>query len=276
MSDGARTQPAWLDAGLAVRRRACSALRRCAEAACSVGAVRALQSRACTSATTRPPCSAESQRCVAGGRDLPAEPLWLEQVHGIDVVEHRRCRAADMRRHAPMPRVAFEPGRVCVVHDGRLPAGRVRRSRGHARRRRARRLARARRGRARSHDRGAAGRRRRELLGVARSGDRAGRVRSRGRRCARHSSRVTRRTHAASQRNAAGRYQADLVRARAPRAARVPASRHVSGGGRCTYSDTRRVSFRSAATGTTGRMATLAWLGSGPRLHVAACYPDHR
>jgi YfiH family protein len=44
---------------------------------------------------------------------LPAEPLWLEQVHGIDVVTH------DGRAPASPPRadaaVAFEPGRVCVV-----------------------------------------------------------------------------------------------------------------------------------------------------------------
>ena len=44
---------------------------------------------------------------------LPSEPLWLEQVHGIDVVEHDgRTTAAPPRADAA---VAFEPGRVCVV-----------------------------------------------------------------------------------------------------------------------------------------------------------------
>jgi hypothetical protein len=46
---------------------------------------------------------------VAGG--LPAEPLWLEQVHGVDVVVHDG-RAGVPRADAA---VAFEPGRVCVV-----------------------------------------------------------------------------------------------------------------------------------------------------------------
>ncbi|HEX6571702.1 MAG TPA: peptidoglycan editing factor PgeF [Steroidobacteraceae bacterium] len=44
---------------------------------------------------------------------LPSEPLWLEQVHGIDVVEHAgEAAAAPPRADAA---VAFEPGRVCVV-----------------------------------------------------------------------------------------------------------------------------------------------------------------
>ncbi|MEI8298912.1 MAG: peptidoglycan editing factor PgeF [Pseudomonadota bacterium] len=42
---------------------------------------------------------------------LPAEPLWLEQVHGTDVVVH------DGRRDVPRAdaAVAFEPGRVLAV-----------------------------------------------------------------------------------------------------------------------------------------------------------------
>jgi YfiH family protein len=44
---------------------------------------------------------------------LPAEPLWLEQVHGIDVVEHPgEAPARPPRADAA---VAFGPGRVCVV-----------------------------------------------------------------------------------------------------------------------------------------------------------------
>jgi YfiH family protein len=45
---------------------------------------------------------------------LPSEPLWLEQVHGIDVVEH----SGEVTAAAPPcadAAVAFEPGRVCVV-----------------------------------------------------------------------------------------------------------------------------------------------------------------
>jgi hypothetical protein len=42
---------------------------------------------------------------------LPAEPLWLEQVHGIGVVRHAGMPAA-----APADAsVAFAPGRVCAV-----------------------------------------------------------------------------------------------------------------------------------------------------------------
>ena len=42
---------------------------------------------------------------------LPAEPLWLEQVHGIEVVRHEG-QAAGSRADAA---VAFVPGRVCAV-----------------------------------------------------------------------------------------------------------------------------------------------------------------
>jgi YfiH family protein len=44
---------------------------------------------------------------------LPAEPLWLEQVHGIDVVEHTGQAVASPPRADAA--VAFGPGRVCVV-----------------------------------------------------------------------------------------------------------------------------------------------------------------
>jgi hypothetical protein len=42
---------------------------------------------------------------------LPGEPLWLEQVHGVEVVRHE-CQAAGPRADAA---VAFVPGRVCAV-----------------------------------------------------------------------------------------------------------------------------------------------------------------
>jgi YfiH family protein len=43
---------------------------------------------------------------------LPAEPLWLEQVHGVDVVRHDGAADPEPRADAA---VAFEPGRVCTV-----------------------------------------------------------------------------------------------------------------------------------------------------------------
>ena len=58
-----------------------------------------------------PAAVAENRRLlrIAGG--LPAEPLWLEQVHGVDVVVHSGQPGVP-RADAT---VAFEPGRVCVV-----------------------------------------------------------------------------------------------------------------------------------------------------------------
>lgn len=59
-----------------------------------------------------PAAVAENRRRLQGGAGLPDEPLWLEQVHGTQVVVHD---GPDL----PAPRadavVAFEPGRVCVV-----------------------------------------------------------------------------------------------------------------------------------------------------------------
>ena len=44
---------------------------------------------------------------------LPDEPLWLDQVHGVDVVEHRG--ATSERPPRADAAVAFERGRVCAV-----------------------------------------------------------------------------------------------------------------------------------------------------------------
>lgn len=59
----------------------------------------------------RPEAVAANRRRLRVAAQLPAEPLWLEQVHGVDVVQHDDARAG-MRADAA---VAFEPGRVCAV-----------------------------------------------------------------------------------------------------------------------------------------------------------------
>ena len=176
---------------------------------------------------------------------LPEEPLWLEQVHGIDVVEHdgTRCRRAPPRADAA---VAFEPGRVCVVMTADcLPVVFVG-SCGHARRRRARGLARTRRRRARSDGRGAAMR-----TGGAASRGSAPRSRQPafevGRRSARSVRRAkTRRTPRRSSPNPAGRYQADLyeLSRAALRACRRQRASAVAV--RCTQRRAGRVLFVSA------------------------------
>ena len=59
-----------------------------------------------------PAAVAENRRRVRVALGLPAEPLWLNQVHGTTVV---RCRP---QSHAPPTAdasVALTPGRVCAV-----------------------------------------------------------------------------------------------------------------------------------------------------------------
>ena len=46
---------------------------------------------------------------------LPSDPLWLEQEHGIHVVEHPGPAATGAAQPRADACVAFEPGRVCVV-----------------------------------------------------------------------------------------------------------------------------------------------------------------
>lgn len=59
----------------------------------------------------RPESVAENRRRLRAAAALPGEPLWLEQVHGVDVVEHSGTTAP---RRADAC-VAFERGRVCAV-----------------------------------------------------------------------------------------------------------------------------------------------------------------
>ena len=46
------------------------------------------------------------------GRDLPADPLWLNQVHGTSVVVNDGLQVKTPEADA---QVAFDPGRVCAV-----------------------------------------------------------------------------------------------------------------------------------------------------------------
>lgn len=59
----------------------------------------------------RPEAVATNRVLLRAAAHLPAEPLWLEQVHGADVVRHEGAIAA-ARADAS---VAFEPNRVCAV-----------------------------------------------------------------------------------------------------------------------------------------------------------------
>ncbi len=59
----------------------------------------------------RPAAVTENRARLRQAAALPGEPLWLEQVHGVDVLVHEgtpATRSADAS-------VAFEPGRVCAV-----------------------------------------------------------------------------------------------------------------------------------------------------------------
>ena len=54
---------------------------------------------------------AENRRRLRFAAVLPAEPLWLEQVHGVDVAVHE---GASGPRRADAS-IAFSPGQVCAV-----------------------------------------------------------------------------------------------------------------------------------------------------------------
>jgi YfiH family protein len=59
----------------------------------------------------RPEAVAANRLLLREALQLPAEPLWLEQVHGVEVVRHGDAMPG-VRADAA---VAFEPGRVCAV-----------------------------------------------------------------------------------------------------------------------------------------------------------------
>jgi YfiH family protein len=60
------------------------------------------------------PATVVANRAILGSlAALPSEPLWLEQVHGVHVVEHAGAPVSSPPRADAA--VAFAPGRVCVV-----------------------------------------------------------------------------------------------------------------------------------------------------------------
>lgn len=59
----------------------------------------------------RPDAVSANRLLLREAAHLPAEPLWLEQVHGTNVIRHPGDSVA-VRADAS---VAFEPGRVCAV-----------------------------------------------------------------------------------------------------------------------------------------------------------------
>ena len=60
----------------------------------------------------RPEAVAANRLLFREAAHLPGEPLWLEQVHGAEVVRHAGTAGEPPRADAA---VAFEPGRVCAV-----------------------------------------------------------------------------------------------------------------------------------------------------------------
>jgi hypothetical protein len=191
---------------------------------------------------------------------LPSEPLWLEQVHGIQVVENRGTAATDGLPPRADAAVAFEPGRVCAVMTADcLPVVIADR-------------AGTRIGVAHAGWRGLVGGVLEATVAALKAepdqlvawlgpaiGPAAFEVGPEVREAfiARDEANGD-----AFVRNATGRFQADLYQL-ARRALAGVGVHHVSGGGRCTQREAAEFfSFRRDG-GRTGRMATLAWLAPG-------------
>ncbi len=188
---------------------------------------------------------------------LPAEPLWLEQVHGSHVVEHAGPAATGTVPPRADAAVAFEPGRVCVVMTADcLPVVLADR-------------AGTRIGVAHAGWRGLVGGVL-EATVAALQADPAQLVAWLGPAIGPAAFEVGTEVRdafiardaandAAFVRNEAGRFQADLYLLARRALARAGVHR-VSGGGRCTLREAAEFfSFRRDG-GRTGRMATLAWL----------------
>ena len=186
---------------------------------------------------------------------LPGEPLWLAQVHGVDVVEHTGT-SPSLPSQADAA-VAFVPGRVCVVMTADcLPVVLVDRAGTRV-------------GVAHAGWRGLVGGVLETTVAALRCAP-AELVAWLGPAIAQPAFEVgvevrdafveKNPAHAvAFVPNANGRLQADLYELARQTLARVGVTQ-VRGGGRCTYDEAEEFySFRRDG-GRTGRMATLAWL----------------
>jgi YfiH family protein len=202
------------------------------------------------------PAAVEANRAILrNGASLPAEPLWLEQVHGTVVVEHLGERPLMAPRADAA--VAFEAGRVCAVMTadclpvvfGDRAGTRV--------------------GVAHAGWRGLAGGVLESTIAALRClpseliawlGPAIGQGAFEVGEEVRDAFVDKDPAHVTSfVPNAAGRFQADLYELARTTLARAGV-RSVSGGGHCTSTETEDYfSFRRDG-GHTGRMATLAWL----------------
>jgi YfiH family protein len=205
-----------------------------------------------------PVAVAENRRRVRESLALPSEPLWLQQVHGTDVVVHDGSAA--LAREPAGPRadaaVTFEPGRVLAIMTADcLPV--VLASRDGARLGVAHAGWRGLAGGVVENTVAALGVRGDELvawLGPA-IGPAAFEVGPEVREAFVADDAAA---SSAFAPNARGRWQADLYALARRRLARLGV-RDVAGGAACTYTDAERwFSFRRDRDG--GRMATLAWL----------------
>jgi YfiH family protein len=197
----------------------------------------------------------ENRRLLRTKAALPAEPLWLAQVHGTHVVEHPgQLPGTPPRADAA---VALAPGRVCVVMTADcLPVVFTNRAGTRV-------------GVAHAGWRGLAG-------GVLEATIAALRVPAHDLLAwlgpalsqpafevgpeVREAFVTKSPTHAAAfVPNARGRFQADLYALARATLARAGVG-SVSGGGRCTYAEDREFYSYRRDGGATGRMATLAWL----------------
>lgn len=102
--------PGWLAADLAVPEVVAGTTTR--DGGVSEGAFRSLNLGAHVG--DDPAAVAENRRRLAGHLALPAEPLWLSQVHGTRVVEHTGPGCTDVAPEADAA-VTFAKGRVLAV-----------------------------------------------------------------------------------------------------------------------------------------------------------------
>jgi YfiH family protein len=245
--------PAWLAPDWAATVPSVRALSTLRGGGCSVGAYASLN---LASHVGDDAAAVRANRArLASAADLPEEPLWLEQVHGTDIVVHDGSQAPGATPRADAS-VSFQPGRVCVVMTADcLPVVFTDRAGTRV-------------GVAHAGWRGL-------VAGVLEAtiaalhvdpgellawmgpaiGQSAFEVGSEVRAAfiERDAANV-----AAFAANAASRYQADIY-ALARQALLRAGLRHVSGGGACTSSDAQNY-FSYRRDQVTGRMATLAWI----------------